>query len=410
MLNWSQQFSIFSFLDSSGYNCNPGNFECLLATGSVASVKGDSGDLLTQVQKLHNERRDWLFGHISYDFKNQLEPGLATGHPLQHTFPQLHFFVPETVCHIDAAQTLLTIASFAEPDEIFNWLTSASPISGHIPEATFDLSEPEAAYLETIGQLRRHIRNGDCYEINYCVNGQASVPGLDPYAVFTELSELSPAPFSALYRADNAWLICASPERYLHKKGQMLTAQPIKGTARRGTTVAEDEANKARLRSSIKEQAENVMIVDLMRNDLARTCRPGSIKVNELFGIYTYPQVHQMISTISGEMKEEIPFTDAIRHSFPMGSMTGAPKYKVMQLIDRYEKTARELFSGTTGYVTPAGDFDFNVVIRSLFYNSSSGHLSYEAGGAITYESNAAEEWLEMRTKAWAMERIFKKS
>lgn len=149
------------------------------------------------------------------------------------------------------------------------------------------------------------------------------------------------------------------------------------------------------------------MIVDLTRNDLARSCQTGSVQVDELFGIYSFPQVHQMISTVSGQLKNGVPLIDAIRYSFPMGSMTGAPKIKVMQLIDVYEAAKRELFSGTVGYISPSGDFDFNVIIRSLFYNAETQYLSYLTGGAITYDSVPEKEWEEMRLKAWALERIF---
>jgi para-aminobenzoate synthetase component 1 len=201
--------------------------------------------------------------------------------------------------------------------------------------------------------------------------------------------------------------MCTSPERYLSKKGNRLIAQPIKGTSRRDTDLATDLQRKEQLRNNIKERAENVMIVDLLRNDLARCCETGSVHVDELFGIYSFPQVHQMISTISGTLQQAKHFTDAIRYSFPMGSMTGAPKYKVMQLIEHYERSRRELFSGTVGYITPDGDFDFNVIIRSLFYNAATKYLSYQTGGAITYDSDPEQEWEEMRLKAWAMERIF---
>jgi len=225
--------------------------------------------------------------------------------------------------------------------------------------------------------------------------------------VFNALNALSPAPFAAYYRLDDKYMICASPERYLRKRGGNLLSQPIKGTARRDTDLVKDEQIKAELRNDIKERAENVMITDLVRNDLARCCEPGSINVDELFGVYTFPQVHQLISTVSGTMRLGVPFTDAIRYSFPMGSMTGAPKYKVMQLIDKYECSRRELFSGTVGYICPDGDFDFNVIIRSLFYNQSTKYLCYQTGGAITYDSLPEKEWDEMRLKAWALERIF---
>jgi len=203
-------------------------------------------------------------------------------------------------------------------------------------------------------------------------------------------------------------MACASPERYLNKTGSQLVSQPIKGTAKRilNDEVA-DEKLKEDLHNSVKERAENMMIVDLVRNDLARCCKTGSVKVAELFGIYSFPQVHQMISTVSGVLRDDIPFTSAFKYTFPMGSMTGAPKYKVMQVIDEYEKSRRELFSGTVGYISPNGDFDFNVVIRSLFYNVASRYLSYQTGGAITWDSVAEQEWEELKLKAWALEKIF---
>ena len=196
-------------------------------------------------------------------------------------------------------------------------------------------------------------------------------------------------------------------KRYLQKDRDKIIAQPIKGTARRDADTQKDEEIKKALQADIKERAENVMIVDLMRNDLARCCEAGSIHVDELFGVYTFPQVHQLISTVSGKIKRNLSFADAIKCSFPMGSMTGAPKIKVMQLIDQYERSRRELFSGATGYITPSGDFDFNVIIRSLFYKASDQYLSYQTGGAITYDSKPEKEWEEMRLKAWALERIF---
>ena len=276
-----------------------------------------------------------------------------------------------------------------------------------LPSLQFKSTTGKEEYIETIAKLRSHIADGDCYEINYCCEGYCEHVDVEPLQVFDALNTLSPAPFSAYYRCDDKYMMCASPERYLRKTGSKILSQPIKGTARRYNDNEQDEAIKENLRNDIKERTENVMITDLVRNDLARSCETGSINVDELFGIYTFPQVHQMISTVSGTLKQGVPFTDAIHYSFPIGSMTGAPKYKVMQLIDKYEQSRRELFSGTVGYISPAGDFDFNVIIRSLFYNAGTKYLSYQTGGAITYDSVAEKEWDEMRLKAWALERIF---
>ena len=408
MLNWSQQFSILLYLDSNSYPSVYGTYECLLATGARDSMSSVNGEDLNSLSALYNAHKDWLFGHINYDFKNVLFNKLHSDHKATSQFPQLHFFVPDTVCHINPEQTTLTIESFYDPaliyDQIVNWEIAAAPA---LPKVTFTSLFNKEDYVATIEALRDHIREGDCYEINFCNKGYCDDVLLDPLEVFKALNELSPAPFAAYYKLNGHYMACASPERYLKKEGSKILSQPIKGTAKRSNDPSADNEIREQLRNDVKERAENVMIVDLVRNDLAKACEVGSIAVDELFGIYTYPQVHQMISTVSGHLKADTPFTDAIHHSFPMGSMTGAPKYKVMQLIEQYERSQRELFSGSVGYITPAGDFDFNVIIRSLFYNAHTRYLSYQTGGAITYDSIPEQEWEEMRLKAWALERIF---
>jgi len=409
MLNWSSRFSIVLFLDNNSYAPNPGSYDCLLAADAVSFVSPGELDALTALQEAHDSRPDWLFGHICYDYKNRLEPKLPSSNEHRHTFPLLQFFCPATVCSINREQTALTIETLQDPHEIYAAICAAPDgTAGELPELEFKARAGKESYLQTINDLRLHIRDGDCYEINYCVEGYCEDATVDPLAVFHKLNRLSPAPFAAWYKLDRQYMMCASPERYIRKDGDRVVSQPIKGTARRDADPIRDKANKDALRSSIKEQAENVMIVDLVRNDLARCCATGSVQVDELFGIYSFPQVHQMISTVSGRLNA--PFTDAIRYSFPMGSMTGAPKFKVMQLIEQYEQSCRELFAGTVGYITPTGDFDFNVVIRSLFYNESTKYLSYQTGGAITYDSDPLQEWEEMRLKAWALERIFKRA
>ena len=161
--------------------------------------------------------------------------------------------------------------------------------------------------------------------------------------------------------------------------------------------------SKEELFHSDKDRSENVMVVDLVRNDLSKVCEEGTVKVDELYGIYSFPQVHQMISTVSGELKKNISFTEIIKATFPMGSMTGAPKKRVMELIEQYEKTKRGIFSGCLGYISPNGDFDFNVVIRSIMYNASSNYLSFQAGSAITFYSDPEKEWEECLLKAEAI-------
>lgn len=406
MLNWAKQFSIFLFLDSNEYRSPYGKYECLLAAGATEILNDTS---LESLQKSHDLGKDWLFGHIAYDYKNNLEPRISSRSAVQSGFPQLSFFCPQVVVYVDPGATTLTIESNgAMPVEVWDAINSVPEmVSGTLPHLQFKHNISRERYLHSIAALQEHIANGDCYEINFCTEGYTDAPHLDMLPVFKALNTLSPAPFAAYYRYEDKYMACSSPERYLQKNAGTLVSQPIKGTARRVENAAHDAALKTDLQLSEKERAENVMIVDLVRNDLARSCKTGSVKIDELFGIYSFPQVHQMISTVSGEMANAARFTEAIKYSFPMGSMTGAPKIKVMELIDHYEQSRRELFSGTVGYITPDGDFDFNVIIRSLFYNASNHYLSYQTGGAITYDSDPQKEWEEMRLKAWALEQVF---
>ena len=408
MLNWCHQFSIHVFLDNNQYAFSGNKFECLLAVGEHRPIDIATDDGLSAVQLMHDTRKDWIFGHITYDYKNELYPRLAA--PATHTasLPAIFFFIPETVIYINRELTFLTIETFQNPDVIYqSLLASVHDFAAKLPELQFSRQVSKEGYLRNVALLREHIAAGDCYEINYCTRLSSNSVTISPLAVFSALNELSPAPFAAFYRNGDDYLMCTSPERYLKKEGTKIISQPIKGTARRDKDKKKDYEIKDQLYNDVKERAENVMIVDLVRNDLARSCEVGSVQVDELFGIYSFPQVHQMISTLSGTLKPGVPFTDAIRYSFPMGSMTGAPKYKVMQLISQYEASERGLFSGTIGYITPCGDFDFNVIIRSLFYNAVSRELTFMTGGAITYDSVAENEWDEMLLKAWAMERIF---
>ena len=224
--------------------------------------------------------------------------------------------------------------------------------------------------------------------------------------VYSILNTISPTPFSTFYKLNNQYLLCASPERFVKKDGDKIISQPIKGTAKRDlTNKTRDEQLKQQLINSQKEKSENVMIVDLVRNDLSKIAARNSVQVDELFGIYSFPQVHQMISTVSATIKDEIDFADMLKASFPMGSMTGAPKYRVMQLIEEYEQTKRGIYSGSFGYITPQNDFDFNVVIRSIVYNEQTKYVSYQVGGAITHYSNAEDEYEECLLKAKAMEK-----
>jgi para-aminobenzoate synthetase component I len=406
MLNWGNRFNICCFLDNHNYHLSHNSIECVLAAGLTDKIELPAGEALNQLSAFFSQHRDWLFGHLSYDLKNEIET-LSSSHADGIEFPDLFFFVPQYV--IQLCDSSVRIGSMNNDHErIFKEITEVELAQSKSNTALSHVNSrySKQEYIEVVDNLRQHIRRGDCYEINLCQEFFADNISIDPLGLYISLSKASPNPFSGYYRIADRYLACMSPERYLKKAGNRILSQPIKGTASRNINDPKlDNINISRLRSSEKERAENIMVVDLVRNDLSRICVEGTVVVDELCGIYTFPQVHQMISTISGELRKEVTLTEAIRATFPMGSMTGAPKKKVMDLIERYERSKRGLFSGSIGYVTPEGDFDFNVVIRSVLYNASTKYLSYHTGSAITFGSDPEREYEECLLKAAAIKK-----
>jgi para-aminobenzoate synthetase component 1 len=402
VLNWAQRFNTFCFLDNHQYHIEPHTQECMLGAGVKRKINANGINALDDLQKFIGEQRSWLFGQLCYDL-NTGDEHASSVHPDQVQFPDLFFFEPEIVIRLNENELIIDSEQPAEifaeinsqDDERKSQLRSSPAVEGRIPKEE---------YLSIIRQLRKHILRGDCYEINFCQEFFAEKTIIDPGEVYKRLVSISPNPFSALYRVDDKWLICASPERFLKKQGGRILSQPIKGTSRREPDDRiQDELSREELFYSAKDRSENVMVVDLVRNDLARVCMEGTVKVEELYGIYSFPQVHQMISTVSGELQKNVSFAEIIHATFPMGSMTGAPKKRVMELIERYEKTKRGIFSGCLGYISPDGDFDLNVVIRSIMFNARSGYLSFQVGSGITYYSDPEKEWEECLLKAEAI-------
>ena len=412
VLNWAQQFDTFCFLDNHQYQIKPQSIECLLAAGARSKIKANAGNALEQLQQFINIKKlnplntGWLFGHFGYDLKNEIER-LSVKKENNIRFPDLFFFEPEILIRFNENEMIIEAD---DPERIFTEIRQQRPaIFSLASKQTIQSRIAKDEYIGIVNKLKQHILRGDCYEINFCQEFFADQTVIDPVAVYKRLSAISPNPFSALYRMKDQWLVCASPERFLKKQKNQILSQPIKGTAKRNIAdEKEDQENKDNLWRSAKDRSENVMIVDLVRNDLAKVCEEGTVKVDELYGIYSFPQVHQMISTVSGELKKNISFTDIIKAAFPMGSMTGAPKKRAMELIDKYEISQRGIFSGALGYISPNGDFDFNVIIRSIMYNASSGYLSYQAGSAITFYSDAEKEWEECLLKAEAIREVLK--
>lgn len=380
-------------LDSHQHRHSYGRFDWLCGWGSKRVLTA-SENSLRRLQKIWQEEESWFLGYLNFNLKNELET-LHSQHRDPFALPHLAFFEPAHVLYQD--EEGLWLESDHSFEEIEKSLPSEPQATGALPEFEAQISRNE--YLKRVEHLMAELRYGNIYEINFCQEFNA-IGEIDPVGQYQRLSPRHQAPFGALLRWGDFHSLCFSPERYLRKKGRELISQPIKGTAPRGRDQAADQLEKEQLYQSEKERAENVMIVDLVRNDLSRVARPGSVSVPELFGIYSFEAVHQMISTVRAELEDEFDFSAALAASWPMGSMTGAPKISALELIDHYESFNRGLYSGAIGYLSPEGDFDFNVVIRSLLYDARQKLSSVRVGSAITVYCDPAKEYEECQLKA----------
>ena len=376
-------------------------FDWMLAVGTVDEISVGTDAAFDKLQDFYDKHKDWVFGSMSYDLKNGLE-NLQSTHCDKIQFPDLHFFLPKYLfIYKDNKLAIYKHTSVSE----FDLCILKSPIipSGIAFSGAITNKVSKKKYINNVNLIKEHIQRGDIYEMNYCQEFYAEKTNLNPFETFTRLNSISKAPFSCYYKVGDKYLLSASPERYIKKVGSKIISQPIKGTRKRGKDLEEDERLKIELYEDQKERSENVMIVDLVRNDLSKIAKKNSVKVAELFGIYTFDQVHQMISTISCEVDEQTSLKEILEATFPMGSMTGAPKISAMQLIEKFETSQRGLYSGAVGYINPQGDFDFNVVIRSIQYNALNKYLSFMVGGAITIGSDAELEYQECLVKAKAL-------
>lgn len=392
----------------------------IVAADSVSEIsfsENQVSNLFDSAKEFYDSKKDWLFGFFTYDLKNDpAHPGekLKSENFDGLNFPMIHFFQPRFVFKI--AGSKLEVHYLAGNDSEFTIQEVVTEISSlEIPvDEGFDIEvRPRVSkeeYIASVIKIKEHIKRGNVYELNYCMEFFSGDASLNPVHTYKKLNDLSPMPFSGFYRTQDHYLMCASPERFVAKREDTIISQPMKGTARRGMNREEDEIIKMQFKNDAKEQTENVMIVDLVRNDLSRTAKKGSVHVEELFGVYPFQQLHQMISTVVSEKSEKFHWMDVIKNMFPMGSMTGAPKIKAMQLIEQFEKTKRGLYSGSMGYVSPEGNFDFNVVIRSLLYHSQKKYLSFMVGSAITANSVVENEYNECLLKAAALLKVLSAS
>lgn len=401
-ITWANQFSTFLCLDSNNYQLDEySKIEWCLAIDAIDELKTDVGNAFEELKIFKAKQKRWLFGYFAYDLKNEIE-NLSSQNKNQLNFPDLYFFEPRYLIFIEKGKVVIP-RNYPEAFHIFDSIQNIELPKNQSFDIQLNATIHKTDYLQKVEAIRQKIEEGEVYELNLCNEFYAKNVAFDALSFFHQINEISKSPFAVFFKNKAQFILSASPERFLAKREQTLISQPIKGTIKKGATEEENLWQKVRLHHDRKERAENVMIVDLVRNDLTKSALTGTIKVPELFKIYEFPTINHMISTVTAELNPAVDEVDAIKNTFPMGSMTGAPKVKAMQLIEHFEDSKRGIYSGAIGYFSPDGDFDFNVVIRSLLYNQSNQYLSLQVGGAITYDSIAEKEYQEIQTKAKAI-------
>jgi para-aminobenzoate synthetase component 1 len=404
LLIWAQQFREIAYLESNDYPQKYASYDCLLAADAFTSLKTDFLNAFEDLKQYQQSTREWLFGYLSYDLKNDTED-LQSSNFDGLDFPDLYFFQPKKLFLIkdDTLEVqYLTMCDDEIEQDIKEILSAPNPERCTLRPLKINQRISKEQYLEKVSVMLEHINRGDIYEANFCME-LFSEGAIDPLTIFHKLNAISEPPFAAFFKKNNHYAMSASPERFLRKQGSKIISQPIKGTARRSVHLNEDAEISRQLTINEKERAENIMIVDLVRNDLSKTAAKGTVEVEELCGAYAFRQVHHLISTVVSEVDPKFSPVDIIKEAFPMGSMTGAPKISAMNIIEKLEETKRGLYSGAIGYFTPEGDFDFNVVIRSILYNAEKQYVSFSVGSAITAEATPEAEYEECLLKAKAM-------
>jgi len=408
LLSWSQQFEEIVWLDSNHCIQSHATYDAVLAVDAFTGIQTDVINGFDKLKEYQETTKDWIFGYLSYDLKNDIEP-LSSQNFDGLNFPDLYFFQPKKLFFFKK-NTVTIMYLNCVSDEISLDLIDIETFSESMEtKSTNDIKiesrVSKASYIEKVTAMLSHIQRGDIYEANFCQEFYATAK-LDPLHTYLKLNSIALTPFATFFKNGNHFLLSSSPERYLKKEGSTITSQPIKGTTRRSENRIEDQDLKSVLKSDQKERSENIMIVDLVRNDLSKIAKKGSVTVTELCEIHSFKQVHHMISTIVAEALPSLTPVDMITATFPMGSMTGAPKISAMKIIEALEETKRGVYSGAVGYFSPAGDFDFNVVIRSILYNAYNSYVSFSVGSAITSKSTPEKEYEECLVKAKAMRSV----
>ncbi len=403
---WATTHNICCILDGRA-GADPGYaFPNLIAVGCTRSFELLPGRSLNELDDFLLPTEMGYVVQVGYGLKDYVEK-LRSRHTDPIGFPALFVFEPTVLIRFIEGGKIRIQA----PDPLQVWhqilsINSRLPVK-EIPTVSFYPRCTKEEYLDQLSKVHAHIARGDCYELNYCQEYYAEGVAIDPVVVYEKLRSVVEAPFTCLYRNGNRWLIGASPERFLKRTGDRLESRPMKGTAPRHPDPQKDQQLATELLNSVKDRSENIMVVDLVRNDLSRVAMRGSVVVDSLCQLHSFPQVHQLVSTVIARVTPEVGLRQIIEACFPMGSMTGAPKIRVMELTDAYEASARGLYSGSIGFVEPNGDFDFNVVIRSMQYHSSKGYLSFHVGSGITASSDPKKEWEECGWKTAGIRQVF---
>lgn len=409
LLVWAQQFNNVVWLDSNNYSQNYSSYDAILAVDAFKAIQTDYTNAFDKLKTYYTTTNDWIFGYLTYDLKNDTE-ALESINDDGLDFSDLFFFQPKKIFLIKGntleTQYLNAVNDELEADLLDIEKSNNPSIEKSKNSIKIKLKIHKDEYFNKVTTILSYIHRGDIYEANFCQEFYAENTTIQPLETYNKLNAISKPPFATFLKVGSKYLLSASPERYIKKTGTKIVSQPIKGTAKRDKDLIMDSILKNDLVSDEKERSENIMIVDLVRNDLSLTAKKGTVKVEELCKIYSFDQVHQMISTVVSEVDADTNPVDIIKTTFPMGSMTGAPKISAMQIIEDLEETKRGLYSGSVGYIKPNGDFDFNVVIRSILYNEANKYVSYSVGGAITTKSEPLKEYEECLVKAKAMREV----
>ncbi len=346
-------------------------------------------------------------GYFSYDLGRRLEalPNIAEN---AENIPDMAVGIYAWAVIIDHQQAKSYLVGNAKDEQ--QWQSLIQSFSQYPEQATksieFKVKSPiqsnmtEASYNQAFDRIKHYLKEGDCYQVNLAQRFEASCEG-DLWTAYCALRQLNSAPFSGYFNVPGVQILSSSPERFIKVSANIVETKPIKGTRPRKQTLQENQQQIQDLENSTKDRAENLMIVDLLRNDISKNCIDGSVKVPKLFDVESYATVHHLVSTVTGELKAEFHALDLLRSCFPGGSITGAPKIRAMEIIEELEPNRRGVYCGSLAYIGFDGNMDSNITIRTLVHSDNS--IRFWAGGGIVHDSVKEDEYQESFDKAAAM-------